>query len=209
MTEIHNHAGIYRLRVERPSGPKFYIGQAAILRKRRTQHLRDLRRGRHKNQLLQRAFQKYGEGAIRFEILIVCQRSKSVLDLYEQSVLDVYRDDEVYNLCRECVGSKLGHPMSEETKLKIGTANRGRQLNDSQKQAVAASNKARNVSEETRAKMSASRIGNQNSLGHVQSAEHRAKVGAFFRGKKKSAEEVARRQATRLANRIAACISRY
>lgn len=43
-----------------PSGGQ-YVGSAVNLARRRSQHLWALRRGRHRNPALQKAFNKYGE----------------------------------------------------------------------------------------------------------------------------------------------------
>jgi hypothetical protein len=104
---MHNYAGIYRFRIDRGHlPPRFYIGSAAIFRKRKTAHLRALRCGNHKNQILQRTFDKYA-------------------------------------------------------------------------------------------------------LGHKQTTEHKNKVAGFFKGRKKPQEEIARRLATRAANRAAAGLEIY
>jgi len=98
--------GIYRIVVRRPNfSPKYYIGQSIHIVARRATHFRDLRRGSHKNEMLQRAFAKYGEKAFSFEILLVCQRTKETLSMYEQAVLDSYAADELYNICKICVDS--------------------------------------------------------------------------------------------------------
>ena len=201
-------SGIYRIRIDRGvAPPKFYIGQAAIFEKRWASHLRTLRLGKHKNQPLQRAFAKYGEVSLSFEILLICRRND--LNFYEKMILDSLPDDAVYNLCRACVGSKLGVPMTLETKAKISAANKGRRLGPEQREAVRQANMRRVVSAETREKMSLSHMGNKNSLGHKQTDNHRQKVREFFKGKKKPAEEIAKRQETRAANRAARNLGIY
>jgi len=205
-----NNAGIYRIVVKAPGRPvRCYIGQASILRKRRDVHFRSLRLGNHKNQRLQRIFNKYGPEVFSFEVLVVCERRKEIADLYEQAVLDSYPPALTLNMSRLCVGSRLGIKSDPETGRKISASNKGRPRTQSQRDAVSASNKTRIVSAETRAKMSAARMGNKNSLGWKQTDEHKAKVGAFFIGRKKSAEEIQRRLATRAANRAAAGLDCY
>lgn len=197
-----NHAGIYRIVVNRKNGPPmFYIGQAAILRKRRDAHFRALRLNNHKNIRLQRAVKKYGFEAVSFQIVLVCERSKNILDHYEKAVLDSYDQDATFNMNRLCVGSRLGLKSRPETTARISASNKGRPRTQSQRDAVRESNKRRTVSKETRAKMSASRMGNKNSLGKRLSAERKAEISEFFRGKKKPSEEIARRSLTRKLNR--------
>lgn len=204
-----NMAGIYRIVVRRPDLPdKFYIGQASILRKRRDVHFRTLRLGTHKTETLQRAFDKYGRDAFRFEVLLACERGKAILDFYEQTIVDSYDPELLYNMNLICVGSRLGRAMCAETKAAIGAGNRNKVRSPEHCEAVRQSNMKRVVSAETRAKMSATRTGKK-FPGRVLSAEHRANVGAFFKGRKKSAEEIARRLVTRATNRKAAGVERY
>ena len=109
-------AGIYRFKVDRGAKhPKFYVGQTKSLSRRRISHLRDLRKHRHYNIKFQRAFCKYGEAAISFEILVICEPKKSILSLYEQLVVDMHSLEELYNICLECVDSALGTKRSPET----------------------------------------------------------------------------------------------
>ena len=201
MLTLLNQAGIYRFRISRPdSPPKFYIGHASILRKRRDKHLGELRRRVHKNQALQRAFDKYGEGAFAFEVLIVCPRSAILLELYEQKVVDSYQRETLYNICRECVGSRLGVSLSPEHKARIGAANKGRKPSAACLEAVRLAQRGRIQSQETRAKRSASLRGNKNPVGYIQTLEHRLKSTRHFIGKGKPPEEIARRLTTRRAN---------
>lgn len=209
MTSLLNSAGIYRIVVYRgDKPPKYYIGQASILRKRRDVHFRTLRLGTHKTGTLQRAFAKYGRDAFRFEVLLICERRKEIMDFYEQTVVDSYDPELLYNMNLLCIGSRLGRAMRAETKAKIGAGNKGKARSPEHCDAVRQSNSKRVVSEETRAKMSAVRTGKK-FPGRMLSAEHKANVGAFFRGRKKPHEEIMRRLATRAANRKAAGIDRY
>jgi group I intron endonuclease len=54
-----------------PTG-KFYIGSAVSFSKRKAEHLRRLRNGTHVNPKLQGVFNKYGQDALHFSILIRC-----------------------------------------------------------------------------------------------------------------------------------------
>lgn len=205
MSNLQNSAGIYRIKVDRGTDrpPMVYIGQAAILRKRRSKHFSELSRGVHKNAGMQRAFEQYGAAAFSFEIILVCQRQPDILNLYEQSILDNASPEYIFNVNLECVGSRLGRAMSQETKAKIGAANKGRQRSQEHRESVGRSNQARIVSQETRDKMSAAHMGNRGNSGRRLSDEHKRKVGAFFKGKRKPPDEIARRQATRAAHRAA------
>lgn len=199
MTWTLNQAGIYRFRIERPEGLRFYIGHASILRKRRSKHLSEMRRGVHKNPALQRAFLKYGEAAFRFEVLLICEKSAPILELYEQIILNSYDRRDLYNLCLECVGSKLGVPQSAEHRAKIGAANKGRNPSQSCIDAVRNARLGKKQSAEIIRKRSEEMRGKK-FPGRKLSEDHKRNVGLASKGRKKSAEEIARRQEKRKAN---------
>lgn len=116
-------AGIYRIVVARPDGNRFYIGQAVNMAERGARHLARLRLGSHKNPKLQAALSKYGEAAFSFEPILICPRETPILRMYEQAILDFYIQSfgaaAVYNVHRNCVSSRLGIPVSEETRAKM------------------------------------------------------------------------------------------
>lgn len=60
-------SGVYQIRCIATG--KIYVGSAVDLRKRWGQHVRRLRRGKHRNKHLQHAWNKYGEAAFEFEVL--------------------------------------------------------------------------------------------------------------------------------------------
>jgi group I intron endonuclease len=182
--------GIYRIVIDRGEDPaKFYIGQAAKIGNRKSSHLGCLRRGTHKNQNLQRAFNKYGEPAFRFEVLLIC--SVENLTLYEQRIVDSYDRDELYNLCLECVDSVLG--------IKRAVKREG-------------TFKGRSHTIESRALISSKKKGWKPEASHIEHLRRIArekeptsrhlieKLAAMKLGTKKTAEEIAQRTATRRAN---------
>ena len=48
---------------------KIYIGQSRHIRKRLCKHIRDLRKCRHQNEYLQRAWNKHGEQSFLFDVV--------------------------------------------------------------------------------------------------------------------------------------------
>lgn len=201
MTSPINGTGIYRITIQRPApaGPVRYIGQAAILRKRRDKHLSELRRGIHGNPRLQHSFDKYGEAAFGFEALLFCERLKVITDAAEQAALDAEFaafPDDVANICRESVGSCLGIRLSEEHKAKIGNGNRGKKHTPEFGEAVRQRNLGRKQSDEEKAKRAVSMTGKK-FPGRVLSEEHKRHVGDAARGKKRDPEVMARCVATR------------
>src|SRR5262245_55626225 len=71
LIEIKPVCGIYSI-----IGPKGrrYIGQGVNVKIRLYEHLRCMKENSHGNRYLQRAWNKYGSEAFRFEILVECVR---------------------------------------------------------------------------------------------------------------------------------------
>lgn len=71
MDEVETvESGIYK--IEHEKSGKVYVGSSKDIRKRWRQHSSGLRRKRHHNQRLQRAYNKYGSDAFRYEVLEYC-----------------------------------------------------------------------------------------------------------------------------------------
>ncbi len=205
MMKVPEKSGIYRIIVNSPKGIRVYIGQAKNLKRRKKDHFVHLRMGDHKNLRMQRAFYKYGEKAFSFEVVLVTTPDRMLLASLEKSILyqdiDRYGSDAVYNIQRVDMTSLLGVAKSEETKKKQSDAMRGRPRTKSQIEAVRRANRTRIVSEETKKKMSLAHTGNKYALGWKQSSEHRSKVGAFFKGRKRDPQDLKKAWATRRANK--------
>lgn len=77
--------GIYKINNE--VNGKFYIGSSVDLKKRRRDHLRELRDGIHRNNRLQNSFNKYGERNFKFSIIEYVENEK-VLREKEQHWID-------------------------------------------------------------------------------------------------------------------------
>jgi group I intron endonuclease len=105
--------GIYC--IENTLSGKKYIGQAVDIDKRKAVHFSTLKNGVHYNRHLQNSFNKDGEDAFSFKILAYCETSE--LTYYEQSFVDLYTPEKLYNICLECVNSSIGIKHSDESKL--------------------------------------------------------------------------------------------
>lgn len=93
---------------------KQYIGSAARSFKYRfDRHLQKLRTDKHHCLPLQRAWNKYGEEAFKFEILAICPPSFCLAG--EQFYLNAWKPE--YNVCK-VAGSRLGIKATEEQKEK-------------------------------------------------------------------------------------------
>ena len=122
-------SGIYALR-NRITG-KCYIGSAKNLSHRKSQHLHGLRSGQHHSPHLQRSYDKHGEDAFEFEILLY-NVPHDLLEHLEQIFMDTKRP--AYNIQPKAQRSKerklsvihkkrigqslLGHEVSPETMVK-------------------------------------------------------------------------------------------
>jgi group I intron endonuclease len=94
---------------------KQYIGSAARSFKYRfDRHLQKLRTDKHHCLPLQRAWNKYGEEAFKFEVLAICPPSFCLAG--EQFYLNAWKPE--YNVCK-VAGSRLGVIHSEEARKKI------------------------------------------------------------------------------------------
>lgn len=161
---------------------KVYIGQSINIKLRWKDHINSLRRGDSSCTLLQRAWNKYRENNFVFEILELC--SEDVLDEVEAKYINLYdacNTNKGYNI--EHGGNKNKH-LTEETKKKIGDANRGRKFSDEVKQ-----------------KMSESRIGKNNGMyGKHHSEESKIKMSAARKSKPGHPRSDYQKECARLAN---------
>lgn len=136
------HPGIYK--IVNKITDQIYIGSAVNLYKRKNVHFSELRRDKHCNGKLQESWNTYGEDYFEFVVIENIDDAEELLDR-EQHYLDLL--DPHYNIC-VTAGSRLGTPhtpeiiekirqnatkfwlgknLPEETKKKIGDANRGNQ----------------------------------------------------------------------------------
>lgn len=89
-----------------------YIGSAANFKRRKTQHINDLKKGKHHNILLQRHFNKYGINDLEFSIISEVQDNKNLITI-EQVYIDT--TNPKFNICKKA-GSLLGNRHNEEFK---------------------------------------------------------------------------------------------
>lgn len=159
---------------------KVYIGQSINIYARWKDHIHSLNRGDSRCTLLQRAWNKYGEENFSFEIIELC--SEDMLDCIETKYIELYNSqDSGYNI--EPGGNNNKH-LSEETKKKIGDANRGRRHTD-----------------EAKKKMSEQRRGENNVMyGKHHTDEARKKMSEAKKGKPGSPRSDYQKERARQAN---------
>jgi group I intron endonuclease len=183
---------------------KRYIGSAVKIETRWIRHRCDLRKGIHHSHYLQRAWNKYGEGAFAFTILLYCD--KESLLIFEQYAMDVLRPEyNIHPTARSSLGVKRtaeqrariseslkGRKQTSETIAKRAAAMMGHTFNLGRKQtpewiakraAAHTGMKRPPFTPEWRAKISAAMMGDRRNLGRKHSAEERAKNAAANKGR--------------------------
>lgn len=183
-----------------------YVGSSVDAEKRLYNHRWHLLRGRHPNQKLQRAWDKYGNQAFLFEVMEPCLPDQ--LLVREQVWID-YLDlvKQGYNIA-PVAGNTLGRPTSRKIRALIGAKSKARTqgadhpLFGTHHSAetiakISAANTGRTASETTRRKMSEARRGKPASikmrqhltvlvLANAASADVRAKISASKIGIKRA-----------------------
>jgi hypothetical protein len=161
----------------KPTG-QFYIG------KHHADHLDDgyLGSGKRLKQLLQ----PHHIDCFEREILEFCESGKA-LKVREREIVtrELLAEELCLNLAR---GGGGQGPLSEETKKRIGDANRGRIHSDEVRKKNSDSHLGIKHSEETRRRMSESHKGRQYALGNVVPEEVRRQISAKLSGRLKSEE---------------------
>lgn len=105
---------------------KYYIGSAYNVKKRWSQHKNFLNKGLHHNKYLQHAWNKYGEKAFTFEVLIYVWDDFAMLDR-EQFYIDMallINPNSLYNINLNVKGFH-GRRHSQETKFIMSNKRKG------------------------------------------------------------------------------------
>ncbi len=186
-----NQSGIYEI-LNTVNG-KRYIGQSQNMKNRWTTHRRELRKGVHSNPKLQRAWNKCGEVAFKFLPILTC--AKSMLDFYEQQLLDKVEPE--YNIAVAAGAPMRGRKHTPEfcaaarerrhtpeAKAKISARQIGRKNPGAWK--THEFNRGKKRLPETLAKMSKNRKGKD--VGRTHTPEACAAISAAHKGKPLSAE---------------------
>lgn len=116
---VKRAAGVYKITCT--SNDKFYIGSAVNLRNRRAVHHTLAQKKKHHNRHLQNVWNKYGAGAFRFEVLLICSAKDAVM--YEQRAIDTLKP--TLNLS-PTASSILGVKMSAETCARVSAGKKGK-----------------------------------------------------------------------------------
>ena len=143
--------GIYRITINN----KVYIGQSVNIYKRKTYHESYIKRNKHANAYMQRAFNKYND--FKFEVIEEC--SIEELDERECYWIDYYdclNGEFGYNLQS---GGHFNKRLSEESKKKLSESHKGKKLSEETKKRMGKSRKGIKRNEETKNKISEAQKG--------------------------------------------------
>jgi len=180
------HSAIYK--IINIANNKIYIGSSVDVMKRYNGHLEDLNNNKHRNQLLQRAYNKYGKNSFEFTILLYL--NKDSLIEKEQEYIDLYQATNRkygFNICPVAgttlgvkrPGANIGRILSEETKRKIANSVRGFKHSLETKERMSETRKGKKkppMSEEQKQKLSILKT------GKILSNETKLKIGIASKG---------------------------
>jgi len=189
-----HRSGIYKITI----GPWFYYGQTNNFKRRRKEHLGDLRGSKHDNAILQKAWNKYQ--TFYFEECAY-ESDPELLTELEQLIIDeAFEKPNCANLNRNAdkppnpaTYGFQGKKHSDETKAKMSASGRGlkkRPLSEEHKAKLSAARLGKKRNEQTKAKISAA------NKGKPKSEEHKAKISAVQKGvnrKPQTPEHIAKR----------------
>jgi group I intron endonuclease len=142
--------------IESKANGKFYIGSTLDYKRRKTDHKRDLRKGKHHNILLQRHFNKYGIEDLEFKIL-----KDNCKELSKVEQILIKRLKPQFNI-KMNVNRRENYKMSEEQKKLISKKNKGRKVTEETKLKISQTMKGRKFSLAHRKNLSKSAKGNIN-----------------------------------------------
>lgn len=186
MAMYSKDSGIYCIR--HIASGKQYVGSAENFDRRFKKHLRQLELGIHHSLKLQNAWNKYGESAFEFVILLKCPIDD--LLVREQEELDILDTvDNGYNVSKFAGSPMRGRVQSEEAKAKMRESHSKREP----------------ISEETRLRhreAASLREQGKKARGYVVSEEARANLSAALSGRIVSDETKAKISAANAGSQL-------
>lgn len=121
--------GIYAI-VNSVTGRK-YIGSSINIQNRFRQHRSDLKNGKHKNPILQAAWDRYGHEAFSFIVLELVHADH----LLERERIIIQQTTDRYNVCMDPEHHRLNVPHTVEARIKISNAKKGKKMSQVHRQA--------------------------------------------------------------------------
>ena len=114
---------------------RYYVGRTSDFKRRKRDHFRDLKDGKHSSPFLQRAYNKHGKRCFHMAPLCHGLGYDEAVEL-EQKMLDRYYDT-LYNCSRNATTPmRPGDTHTEEVKHKMSAAKKGRPLTKEHKTAL-------------------------------------------------------------------------
>ena len=180
-------SGIYCIR--NLENQHIYIGGSNSIRRRFREHKYTLQAQTHKNDYLQRAWNKYGEDAFEFTPLLLCPISQ--IDYLEQLLIDKLNPDYNISFCVEA--SRRGISPTKETRQKLSAAHKGKTLSLGHKYKLSLAHQGKKFSKEHRLSISRALA------GRTRSEEHNSK----FYGEKNSQSKLTEADVQIIKQRLA------
>ena len=175
---ITNNCGVYK--ITNTITGDYYIGSSDKIKERIQHHIHALNNGYHRNPYLLRAWNKYGEKAFEFTVILLCDVDHKLY--FEQGLLNLLKP--VYNIATNVSAPTTGLHRSEETRAKISEANRRRIHSP--------------CSEETKRKLSIAMTGKH------PTEEQRSNISAGLIGKHRTEEQKCNMSAAQILRRACA-----
>lgn len=172
---------------------KQLVGYTSSFRRRKNEHFSHLRKNQHRNEHLQRAFNKYGEENFKMEILEEYPNEGYILPSMENYWVNILRTNEReygYNILP--TDPYNARKVSEETRVKLSLKNKGKIRTEEQKQKIREKRKIQIISKESYNKAKETRKLKTKENGYYHSPETIQKIKIAKTGKKckKNKEEM-------------------
>jgi hypothetical protein len=157
--------GIYEIR--NTIDGKRYVGSSTNIERRWRHHAYQLRGGCHYNRYLQNAWNKHGELAFEFKVLVYTEPEENIR--LENLLLSA--DSCEYNIAKDAKRPQLGRPRSERVKQKLSKINSGENHpqygtlhSDETRRKLSVANTGNRHTEETKRKISKATAGENNPM---------------------------------------------
>jgi group I intron endonuclease len=128
-----NQAVGYVYAIENTVNNRCYIGSATDYKSRWNAHRSSLRRGKHHSFILQRAWDKYGEDAFAFKVLVICAKEQRIE--YENRLMPL----QSYNILRTAKEQLVrgGWKHMDAFRQKMSAIHKGKKLTNEHRQKLA------------------------------------------------------------------------
>ena len=177
-----NKCGIYT--ITNTITGDYYLGSSNDIGQRIRNHRWLLSKNAHHNPHLQNVWNKYGEQAFEFKVLLLCDVERKLI--IEQGFLDLFKP--AYNLAVCASAVMQGRSHTEEARAKMSNAHMGHTHTDEAKRKISEAqignthNLGRKQTEEHKRKNSDAQKGNTYAVGYKHTDEARAKISEATKG---------------------------